>query len=66
MRVTIPPNTTAEVHVPCNHAMAVVVDGRPLGDTAEGLRIVDTGPLATVLEVGSGDYVFGGAAAAWE
>lgn len=66
MRVTIPPNTTAEVHVPCRQVSDVLVDGKPLNAGVEDVRVLADSSPVTVLEVGSGDYLFRGALGARE
>ncbi|MFM8413708.1 MAG: alpha-L-rhamnosidase C-terminal domain-containing protein, partial [Planctomycetota bacterium] len=66
LRVRVPANTTAVVHVPTGGARSVTEDGagrsagRPpvaAGD-APGVKVLETKPDELVLEVGSGDYRF--------
>lgn len=55
--VTIPVNTTAEVHVPCDDAGSVIEGGRPV-DEVDSVRLVRVEDGSAVFEVGSGDYEF--------
>ncbi len=55
--VTIPPNTTATVHVPANDAAAVTESGKPAGES-EGLAVVRMDAGAAVYEAASGHYAF--------
>ena len=55
--VTVPGNTTAEVHVPAQRKWEVTESGRPAYE-AEGVRFLRMEDGAAVLEVGSGDYEF--------
>ena len=57
MKVTIPPNTTATVHVPAKVAAAVTESGKP-GDQAEGVKFLRMANGAAVYAVGSGSYQF--------
>ncbi|MDX3659609.1 family 78 glycoside hydrolase catalytic domain [Streptomyces sp. ID05-26A] len=58
LKVTVPVNTTAEVHVPTTTRWAVTEGGRPAG-TAKGVRFLRMEKGAAVFEVGSGSYNFG-------
>jgi hypothetical protein len=55
--VTVPGNTTAEVHVPAQRKWEVTEGGRPL-DEAEGVELLRMKDGHAILEVGSGDYEF--------
>jgi alpha-L-rhamnosidase len=57
LELTIPPNTTAAVHVPSTDGVSE--GGRPV-DEAEGVEFVRAGDGETVLSVGSGRYEFAG------
>ena len=54
MDLTIPPNTTAEVHLPTSNAAAVTVDGQPAADAT---GIAPTG-IPAVYEVVAGSWRF--------
>jgi alpha-L-rhamnosidase len=57
MRVRVPANTTAQVHVPAASVDHVLEGDRPL--MAEpGMRVIGTVDEAVVVEVGSGTYRF--------
>ncbi|MFI5823370.1 family 78 glycoside hydrolase catalytic domain [Streptomyces rishiriensis] len=57
LKVTVPVNTVAEVHVPSGNRWAVTEGGRPaLG--ARGVRFLRMEGGAAVFEVGSGSYSF--------
>lgn len=58
LRVTVPVNTVAEVHVPTKTDRAVTEGGRP-ADAAKGVRFLRMEKGAAVFEVGSGSYDFG-------
>ncbi|MFD5476485.1 alpha-L-rhamnosidase C-terminal domain-containing protein [Streptomyces hawaiiensis] len=58
LKVTVPVNTLAEVHVPAKTRWAVTESGRP-ADTAKGVRFLRMENGAAVFEVGSGTYSFG-------
>jgi alpha-L-rhamnosidase len=53
--VTIPPNTTAAVHVPVDGAAGIFESGEPL-EQAEGVRVLSRDEGKVVLAVGSGRY----------
>ncbi|WP_199808902.1 MULTISPECIES: family 78 glycoside hydrolase catalytic domain [Streptomyces] len=57
LKVTVPVNTVAEVHVPAKTRWAVTEGGRP-ADTAKGVRFLRMQNGAAVFEVGSGTYSF--------
>ncbi|WP_327725886.1 family 78 glycoside hydrolase catalytic domain [Streptomyces europaeiscabiei] len=58
LKVTVPVNTVAEVHVPAKTLGAVTEGGRP-AKAAKGVRFLRMEGGATVFEVGSGSYRFG-------
>jgi alpha-L-rhamnosidase len=58
LKVTVPVNTVAEVHVPTRTRSAVTEGGRP-ADAAKGVRFLRMEDGAAVFEVGSGSYSFG-------
>ena len=62
LRVTIPPNTTATVHVPGADGTEVSEGGKPV-EEAEGVELLRRGEKETVLSVGSGRYEFVGGVA---
>jgi hypothetical protein len=55
--VTIPPNTTATVHVPAKDAAKVTESGEP-ADQADGVALLRMEKGRAVFEVGSGSYAF--------
>jgi alpha-L-rhamnosidase len=57
--VTIPPNTTAAVHVPVEDGAGISESSKPV-EQAEGVKVLRTGEGEVVLAVGSGDYEFVG------
>lgn len=57
LKVTVPVNTVAEVHVPAHGRTAVSESGRP-ADAAKGVRFLRMEDGAAVFEVGSGSYDF--------
>ncbi|MFF7721020.1 family 78 glycoside hydrolase catalytic domain [Streptomyces luteogriseus] len=57
LKVTVPVNTVAEVHVPAGTRRAVAEGGRP-ADRAEGVRFLRMEDGAAVFQVGSGTYDF--------
>ena len=57
LSVTLPANTTAEVHVPCADAAAVTEGGQPAGN-AEGVKFVRSEAGESVYAVGAGQYQF--------
>lgn len=56
MQVTIPPNTTAEVHVPCSPTGLPLLDGQPLAEKAGDIESIRRTPTAVILPLGSGRY----------
>jgi alpha-L-rhamnosidase len=59
LEVTIPPNTTATVHVPAANGAEVTEGGSPL-EEAEGVEPLRADGEEAVLSVGSGRYRFAG------
>ena len=59
MDVTIPPNTTATIHVPAKDAAAVTESGKPAA-TAAGVKFLRVENGAALYDVGSGTYQFCG------
>ncbi|MFI8895745.1 family 78 glycoside hydrolase catalytic domain [Streptomyces paradoxus] len=57
LKVTVPVNTVAEVHVPAGSRDAVTEGGRP-ADKAKGVRFLRMEDGAAVFQVGSGTYDF--------
>lgn len=57
VRVGIPANTTATVHIPTGDAASVRESGEPI-DRVAGIRLLRRGEDAVVVAVGSGAYVF--------
>lgn len=58
MQLSVPPNATARIHVPCGEVSAITERGVPVG-VADGLRVLATSfgaPGETVVEAGSGHY----------
>lgn len=58
LKVTVPVNTVAEIHVPTKTPRAVTEGGRP-ADAAKGVRFLRMEKGAAVFEVGSGSFDFG-------
>lgn len=57
LNVTIPPNTTATVHVLAGDAESVTESGQPVAQ-AEEVRLLERSDHHVVFEVGSGQYEF--------
>jgi alpha-L-rhamnosidase len=57
--ITIPPNTTATVHVPVTGEAGISEGGKPV-EYAEGAEVLSMGEGEVILAVGSGDYEFAG------
>jgi alpha-L-rhamnosidase len=57
MAITIPPNTTATIHVPTTDPNNVTEGGKSAAD-AQGVRFVEMKNGAAIYEVGSGRYHF--------
>jgi alpha-L-rhamnosidase len=56
-QVRIPPNTTAQLEVPCPSAGAVLESGKPVA-RANGIRLIEYRNGRQILEAGSGTYRF--------
>ena len=56
-QITVPPNTTATVHIPTQDAASVREGGRP-AESAPGVKFLRMAGDAAVFEVQSGRYVF--------
>ena len=57
--ITIPPNTTATVHVPAEDGAGISESGKPV-EQAEGVKVLRMDEDGIILAVGSGDYEFVG------
>jgi hypothetical protein len=57
LRVSVPANTTAEVHLPSVTGAVITENGSPL-ESSRGVAEVTVDASVTVVEIGSGDYVF--------
>lgn len=57
LKVTVPVNTVAEVHVPAKTRGSVTEGGKP-ADAAKGVQFLRMEDGAAVFEVGSGSYSF--------
>jgi alpha-L-rhamnosidase len=58
INVSIPPNTTAEIHLPTTDKDQVRESGKPLSQIPEVKLKAGERASAVVLEVGSGEYEF--------
>lgn len=58
IKLTVPPNSTALVHLPAPAGQALITEsGKPL-DQAEGVQLLAAGPEETPCELVAGNYVF--------
>ena len=57
MEVTIPPNTTARIHVPAKAGAGVTESGKPVTQS-KGLKPIDMENGEAIFDAGSGKYVF--------
>ncbi len=57
LAVTIPPNTSATVHVPTSSSAQVLESSKPAAE-AEGVTPTGAGDRVATYNVESGDYVF--------
>ena len=57
MEIMIPPNTTAEIHVPAKTADGVTESGKPTANS-DGVKFLRMEHGAAVYAVGSGTYRF--------
>jgi len=62
LRIVIPPNTTATVHVPVEGGAGICEGGKPV-EQAEGVEVLSMEEGEVVLAVGSGSYEFVGSVA---
>jgi hypothetical protein len=56
MRITVPANTLAEVHLPCVTTDELFIDGKPFAESLSRPHLLQNTGATAVLEVGSGDY----------
>jgi alpha-L-rhamnosidase len=56
--VTIPANTSASVYLPTNEYESITVDGRPVGDAAPNVLLVDLKDGEALLDARAGTYAF--------
>jgi alpha-L-rhamnosidase len=63
LNITLPPNTSATVYVPCQAGKPVTESGKP-ADQAEGVKFLRNESGSAVYEVQSGSYQFGSVAPA--
>ena len=57
--VTIPPNTTATVHVPVEGGVGISESGKPVWQ-AQGVKFLSMDQGEAIFAVGSGNYEFAG------
>jgi alpha-L-rhamnosidase len=57
LHVVIPPNTTAEVHLPHAQGTAILESRQP-AEQAEGVQTMTMGADTAIIELGSGEYAF--------
>ena len=57
LNVTIPANTTAEIHVPTTNAAAITESGLPAASSS-GVNYVGVSNSAAIYNIGSGSYMF--------
>ncbi len=57
LTITVPPNTTAQVYLPSENKNDITESGKPLGSGSD-LKLVEERGGQSVVEVGSGEYVF--------
>ncbi|HEX3356209.1 MAG TPA: glycoside hydrolase family 78 protein, partial [Tepidisphaeraceae bacterium] len=55
--MTIPPNTTATIHLPTSNASAIIESGKPASQAA-GLRFIRANETTAAYEAGAGRYAF--------
>lgn len=56
-QITVPPNTTATVHIPTRDAASVRENGVPAKDRP-GIQFLRTTETAAIYQIGSGTYDF--------
>lgn len=57
LRITIPANTSAEVHIPCENIDGILLDETPV-TTNQDVELIGAKENRTILNVGSGEYIF--------
>lgn len=57
LQVSIPPNTTATVHLPTKDKDGIKVNGQDINQV-HGIRIIDSTDRRVVVSIGSGEYSF--------
>ena len=57
LEVSVPPNTSARVHIPTPDASSVTERGLPIDEVDEIVKVVSRGGDAAIVELGSGQYV---------
>jgi alpha-L-rhamnosidase len=57
LRVTVPPNTRANIFIPADNATAITESGQKLSDV-KGINVLKTENGYTEVETGSGSYLF--------
>jgi alpha-L-rhamnosidase len=57
LTVSIPPNTSAEVHIPAENTAEVTENGKAI-NTVKDIKFVETKNNQSVFLIGSGDYIF--------
>ncbi len=57
LELTIPPNTTAAVHIPSNDPASVHEGGR-IAAGAPGVKLTSSGADGQIYDIGSGRYAF--------
>jgi alpha-L-rhamnosidase len=57
LKVEIPVNTTARIHIPTSKSASVKENGKPVSKVT-GIKVLSTNASETIIEVGSGRYEF--------
>lgn len=57
LNVSIPPNTTANVHIPCDDVSAIILDNQPIS-TSDDVHFTGSKNGAAIFSIGSGTYSF--------
>jgi alpha-L-rhamnosidase len=57
MKVSVPVNTTATLYIPSKPGSEIFESGQPL-NSVKGLKYVREGGGNSIIEAGSGNYVF--------
>ncbi|MGE5609212.1 MAG: glycoside hydrolase family 78 protein [Bacillota bacterium] len=58
LEVTIPPNTTAEVHIPTSDPTSITESDLPVSDPALRLKLLRQTPTHCIYQIPSGHYLF--------